>query len=100
MTDAHSPDIAFEDQDTREDITVSKGTFCGVIGHQLLVSSCPLNDGRCMWKHRKTGMCAYTNLSLNAHEFAEHVGLPPLDAAAVNIIRSSLKLKVYREMAR
>lgn len=75
------------------------GTFCGVIGEQLVVSSCPLPKGTCMWKHRLHGLCMFTADDLTPDEFAKRVGLPPLEAPVVNILRSTIQYKIKHELA-
>lgn len=34
---------------------------CVIIDEPLLTPRCPLPDGACVWKHRKTGMCMYSS---------------------------------------
>jgi hypothetical protein len=75
-----------------------RGAFCGVIQQQLVVSSCPLMKGTCMWKNRLHGRCTYTTEELTTEEFTQRVGLPPLEPAVVNILRSSLKHKISNEL--
>lgn len=52
-------------------------TFCVVVGKTLLVSTCPLDQGRCYWQHVVTNHCKYSE-SLAEHpdikEFCARTG--------------------------
>lgn len=56
--------------------------FCGLIGKNIVVSSCPMPNKKCMWKHRDTAQCCYTHESLSKEDFCKLVGLKriPTDA--------------------
>lgn len=73
---------------------VQKGTYCKVIDAQLIVASCPLPVGRCMWKHRVHGLCMYTeefaSSEFTPQDFALRVGLTPLNSDEVNILRDRI----------
>lgn len=49
--------------------------FCGLIKKNLSVPVCPLKNGHCMWKHRKTAECCYTSDDLTKEEFCSRVGI-------------------------
>jgi len=80
-----------------------RGTFCVVIEKQLAVSQCPLENGACIWKHRKNGRCTYNEAFASSdftpNEFAARVGLPPADPEVLNIIKNSLADKIRHELA-
>lgn len=80
---------------------IERGTWCVVIEKQLAVATCPLPAGSCLWKHAVNGRCTYdpefaeslTDSKLVKNpvaEFANHVGLGPLDPEVVKIIKRSL----------
>jgi hypothetical protein len=75
------------------------GTYCGVVGEQLAIRTCPLPKGSCMWKHRLHGSCMFTQEPITSHDFARRVGLPVLPVDVVNIVRRSLKHKLKEELA-
>ena len=50
-------------------------SYCGIINKELLVATCPLTTGSCMWKHRESGICVYTAAELSVDEFCQRVGL-------------------------
>lgn len=87
------PVIDFTDEET----DVKTGTFCGVVGKPLVVTICPLGEGQCMWRHRETGHCRFTNKSVTVQEFSKRVGLPGIDGPTANVLRASLKYKLYQE---
>ncbi len=91
-----APVIEFSD----EEMQVTKGTFCGVLGQPLATAFCPLKHGVCMWKHRATGQCKFTNETLNPHQFAALVGLPGIDGPTANVLRASMKNRLYKDLAR
>ena len=76
--------------------------YCGVIHKQLTVPFCPLENTQCMWKHRLTGQCKYSEEFANSDftpvEFVALVGLPPIDSTVVNILRNSLAFKIKHEL--
>ena len=76
-----------------------RGTFCGVIGKQIIVASCPLPQGTCMWKHRALGTCRYTDKELTVPEFCRQVGLPVPEPEVVNKLREDLRDTLQRELA-
>lgn len=75
-----------------------KGTYCKMIDAQLLVSSCPLPIGRCMWKHHVHGLCMYTeefaSSEFTPQAFALRTGLNPLNPGEVNILRERIAAEV------
>lgn len=79
-----------------------RGTFCVVIQKQLAVSQCPLAGNSCIWKHRKTSRCTYSELFANSeftpNEFAARVGLPSAEVSVLDIIRNSLADKIRSEI--
>ena len=88
-----------------------KGTFCAVLGKNLLVSVCPLTKGSCMWKHRLHGRCMYSQTfgtynpktdtyEFTPHEFAVRVGLPMLTNENLQILTRNLKEHLNKELAR
>lgn len=88
--------------DTTDSSTSIRGTFCVVIDKQLAVSQCPLPNGACIWKHRKTGRCTYSEVfassDFTANEFATRVGLPTPDSEALAIIKNSLADRIRHEL--
>ena len=50
-------------------------SYCGIIHKELLVATCPLTTGSCMWKHRESGICVYTAAELSVDDFCKRVGL-------------------------
>lgn len=81
-----------------EETEVKTGSFCGVIGKPLVVTICPLGEGVCMWRHRVTGHCRFTAEQLTVSEFSHRVGLPGIDGPTANILRASLKYKLYTDL--
>lgn len=83
--------------------TAERGTFCIVIHEQLVVASCPLPHGSCMWKHRVLGTCTYNeefaNSGFNANDYALHVGLPPVDQTVVNIVKRTVVANIRKAIA-
>lgn len=77
---------------------VERGTFCGVIQRQLLSATCPLPKGTCMWKHRATGLCEYTEKELSPQEFAALVGLPTPSTEVVNSLSQQLQTRLKSEL--
>jgi len=73
---------------------VKKGTYCKVIDDQLVVATCPLPPGRCMWKHHIHGLCMYTDefasSEFTPQEFAARVGMRALNSDEVNILRDRI----------
>lgn len=82
---------------------VSKGTYCKVIEAQLIVASCPLPVGRCMWKHHLHGLCMYSeefaSSEFTPQEFAMRVGLRPPNSDEVNILRDRVAASVRESLA-
>lgn len=80
-----------------------RGTFCVVIHNQLAVSYCPLPNGTCMWKHRVSGRCMYSEdfaaTSFTPNDFATRVGLPTIPGEVVNIIKRTVIAKIRDELA-
>lgn len=72
---------------------VKVGTFCGAIQKQILVATCPLRKGACMWQHRDTKLCCYTEGDLDPEAFAAKVGCDPLSEPDLE----SLKAKIVME---
>jgi hypothetical protein len=89
--------------ESTESTESTRGTYCVVIEKRLAVSQCPLPDGSCIWKHRKTGRCTYSEAfasnDFTANEFAARVGLPVPDSEALAIIKNSLADKIRHELA-
>lgn len=56
-----------------------KATFCIAVNREIVVATCPLSKGSCMWQHRKTQHCKYTVDELTVNEFCDRVGLNPPD---------------------
>lgn len=65
-------------------------SFCGILNKEIVVSSCPLMDGACMWKHRKTGLCAYTSDELSTEAFCERVGIEVPTPQAIIDLRNAI----------
>lgn len=91
-------------------MTTERGTWCVVIERQLMTATCPLPKNGCMWKHAVNGRCTYdqefaeslTDSKLVKNpvaEFANHVGLGPLDPDIVKIIKRSLISVVKKEIS-
>lgn len=82
---------------------VKKGTYCKVIDQQLIVATCPLPSGRCMWKHHLHGLCMYTeefaSSEFTPQEFAMRVGLRPPNSDEVNILRERVAASVRASLA-
>jgi len=77
----------------------TKGTFCGVLGQRIIVSTCPLPKGSCMWKHRRTGQCTYTEDELSPATFAARVGAETPGPDVVNNLRQQLRAVLQQELA-
>lgn len=82
-------------------VTNPRGTFCILIEQQIAISNCPLPRGTCMWKHRISGLCMYDENveSLDANAYAALVGLPPINAHLVNILKRSVVAIIKEELA-
>lgn len=50
--------------------------YCIAIQKELLVSVCPLGVGQCLWQHRTTHHCKYTERELTTEEFSTLVNAP------------------------
>ncbi len=65
-------------------------TFCVLIQDTLIVSTCPLRQGRCYWQHAQTNICKYSQLdadSLTVEEFCQRTGRDlPTDSERVELI--------------
>lgn len=80
-----------------------RGTYCGIIEKQIATSVCPLPAGRgCMWKHRETGHCTFdpdfAEKLKNPNQFAEKVGLPPVDEEIEAILMNSFRERLKVEL--
>lgn len=72
---------------------VSIGTYCGVIQKRILVSTCPLPKGACMWQDREDKLCRFTHEEMTPAEFCARVhGVPPnqgeVEARKVRILNA------------
>ncbi len=79
------------------------GVYCGMIQKQLIVATCPLPQGTCLWKHRVTGLCTYNEETVNSgtltpDTFARLVGLPLIPTIAVNKLRDTLASTIKKEL--
>lgn len=50
-------------------------TFCIAIKVEIPVPACPLPKGRCMWQHRESHDCSYTEQEMTVEQFSQHVGM-------------------------
>ncbi len=68
------------------------GTFCVVVQKQLVVATCPLPQGACVWKHRQHGQCMAdpARADLKVSELANLVGAPVPDDVEASNIRAAL----------
>lgn len=73
-------------------------TKCGVIGKVLVVSVCPLKPGECMFQHRVTHVCRYTEAELSPEEFNKRVGLAEQDPKQLQEVRQQILLAVKHEL--
>jgi hypothetical protein len=49
-------------------------TYCVAIDANIMVSTCPLKKGACLWQHRDTNYCKYTADEITTEEFCIRVG--------------------------
>ena len=49
-------------------------TFCGIIKRNLKTSVCPLDAGHCIYQHRRTNECRFTNRDLEVDDYCVRVG--------------------------
>jgi hypothetical protein len=81
-----------------------RGVYCGVIDKQLIVATCPLPQGACMWKHRINGLCMYDEHFADQEpkptslDFAKLVGAPVVPKEVVNKLRDDLAAKIKNDM--
>jgi hypothetical protein len=73
-----------------EDQKDKEQKFCGIIQQTISVSTCPLKHGVCMWRHRNSGECQYTDTELTAEEFCSRVGLEVPSNAELEEIRNTI----------
>lgn len=66
------------------------GAYCGVLQQRILVSTCPLPKGQCMWQDRVTKLCRYTQDELTPVEFAQRVSLPPPSSGDVELRKTKI----------
>lgn len=70
---------------------------CAVINAPLITPTCPLPDGACVWKHRKTGVCKYSSAydsdPPSAQDIAILVGERVPSEESVTRITNSIKSK-------
>ncbi|QRE00087.1 hypothetical protein [Burkholderia phage BCSR5] len=76
---------------------IKRGVFCGIIKRQLLVATCPLPKGSCVWKHRVTGQCKYTEADLTPVQYAELVGAKMPDHSELVQVRQIVFTEVKKE---
>lgn len=73
---------------------VERGTYCKVIEKRLVVATCPLPHGTCMWKHHIHGLCTFSEQFANSEftpaEFAARVGVSIPNSDEVNILRERI----------
>ena len=69
---------------------VEVGTYCGPLQTRILVSTCPLTKGACMWQERQTLKCCYTQDEVTPAEFCLLVGLPPPSAGEVELRKTQI----------
>lgn len=69
-------------------------TYCVAVEANLLVAVCPLRVGACMWQHRTTHHCKYTEQEISPEEFAALVNAPTYDHEKV---RKQIALEVQRD---
>lgn len=93
-----------------EDPTTSqRGTYCVVIQKQLVVQSCPLPKGSCMWKHRIHGRCMYSDTfgtynektgqhEFSANDYAKRVGLPPIEGPLLSLLKSTVLHNIRKDI--
>lgn len=82
---------------------VERGAYCKILEQRLVVASCPLPTGHCMWKHRSHGLCTYgedfAGSKFTPQEFALRVGLPPPTTDEVNNIHERIVAKVREALS-
>lgn len=66
-------------------------TFCIALKEKLVVATCPLAKGACLWQHRQTLKCRYTAEELSEAEFCARVGAPEVTEAERAAIMEQLK---------
>lgn len=49
-------------------------TYCVAVQADIAVPVCPLAKGKCMWQHRQTHVCCYTNQEMTVDQFCTMVG--------------------------
>lgn len=74
--------------DVRVELEV--GTYCGPLQKRILVSTCPLVKRSCMWQHRLSQKCCYTQDELSPDEFCSRVGLPPPTSGEVELRKTQI----------
>ena len=75
---------------TKTKHTIEVGTYCGPLQQRILVSTCPLPKGACMWQHRETLKCQFTQDELTPGEFCARVGLPSASAGEVELRKTQI----------
>ena len=64
-------------------------SFCIAVEAELVISTCPLRAGACLWQHRKTEQCKYTSEEQTVEEYCARVGAElPTDAERTEISAS------------
>ena len=74
----------------KKTISDNVGAYCGVLQQRILVSTCPLPKGQCMWQDRITKVCRYTQNELTPVEFAQRVNLPLPTSAEVELRKTKI----------
>ena len=69
-------------------------TFCIAIGKDIVVSTCPLRKGACMWQHQKTQHCKYTAEDITTEEFCARVGKPIPDPEVQSALFAELRRRL------
>jgi len=87
-----------------DDEFIQPDAFCAVIQQRIVTAYCPLPLGACMWKHRLSGACTYSEEFANSKPlpsvFAAHVGLPQKQKDVVNILYKNTIKRIQKELSR
>jgi hypothetical protein len=73
--------------------------FCGVIERELTVEKCPLRAGACVWQHKLTGDCVYTETAsiITLTELSALVGVNKPTDQEVSEIKTEIKQRILNK---
>lgn len=76
-------------------------TFCVIIERQLVTKTCPVPEGNCVWRDRKTNYCKYKEelVGCDPRTLAAVVNVPAPTEAEQESIKADIKAAVIKEIS-